>query len=211
MVAQFLVPLVFTVVALIVARTFPNHQNAPQLKLALSRYGPTRVPVAVQPGAGPLASALANKYSSQLSAQLGQLINITGKRREKDMVLAWLFWWVFTDHLSLFSFPSDFTDYILTQAEEEGGSFNERCVLGAAFLGSSRQFAEATAYFNNEGYHTPATALMMVDNALFKLLAGPNASIQTGNYPMPRNLSESARSQLTEWVEGRAGEYLLWN
>lgn len=88
MVAQFLVPLVFTVVALIVARTFPNHQNAPQLKLALSRYGPTRVPVAVQPGAGPLASALANKYSSQLSAQLGQLINITGKRREKDMVLA---------------------------------------------------------------------------------------------------------------------------
>lgn len=93
--------------------------------------------------------------------------------------------------------PSDFTDYILTQAEEEGGAFNERCVVGAAFRGSS-QFAEVTAYFNNQGYHTPATALMMMDNALFKLLAGPNASIQTGNYPMPRNLSEVAHSQLTE-------------
>lgn len=92
--------------------------------------------------------------------------------------------------------PSDFTDYVLTQAEEEGGSFNERCVVGAAFRGS--QYAEATAYFNNEGYHTPATALMMVDNALFKILAGPNASIETGNYPMPRNLSEIAKSQLTE-------------
>lgn len=87
MVAQFLVPLVFTVVALVVARTFPNHQNAPQLKLALSHYGPTRVPVAVQSGAGPLASVLANKYSSQLPAQLGQLINITGKHSEKDTVL----------------------------------------------------------------------------------------------------------------------------
>ncbi|XP_041812515.1 phospholipid-transporting ATPase ABCA3 [Chelmon rostratus] len=175
MVAQFLVPLVFTVVALVVARTFPNHQDAPMLRLALSRYGPTRVPVALQPGLGPLASALANTYSSQLSAQLGQLINIT-----------------------------DFTDYILTQAEEEGGSFNERCVVGAAFRGSNSQYAEATAYFNNEGYHTPATALMMVDNALFKLLAGPNASIQTGNYPMPRNLSETARSQLTEGKTGFA-------
>ncbi|XP_029015057.1 phospholipid-transporting ATPase ABCA3 [Betta splendens] len=168
MVAQFLVPLVFTIVALVVARTFPSDQDAPELKLDLGRYGPTRVPVAVPRGAGSLASALANTYSSQLSAQLGQLINIT-----------------------------DFTDYVLTQAGEEGGSFNERCVVGAAFRGSS-QYAEATAYFNNQGYHTTATALMMVDNALFKLLAGPNASIQTGNYPMPRNLSEIAQSQMTE-------------
>lgn len=84
MVAQFLVPLLFTVVALVVAHTLPDHKNAPQLRLALSRYGPTRVPVALQPGAGPLASALADTYTSQLSAQLGQLINITGKHSEKD-------------------------------------------------------------------------------------------------------------------------------
>uniref|UniRef100_A0A8C9ZMM0 ATP binding cassette subfamily A member 3 n=1 Tax=Sander lucioperca TaxID=283035 RepID=A0A8C9ZMM0_SANLU len=174
MVAQFLVPLVFTILALVVARTIPNHQDAPQLRLALSRYGSTRVPVALQPAVGPLASALANTYSSQLSAQLGQLINIPGKHRERDRDLA----------------------------EEEGGSFNERCVVGAAFRGSSSRFAEATAYFNNEGYHTPATSLMLVDNALFKLLAGPNASIQTGNYPMPRNLSEIARSQLNEGKTG---------
>uniref|UniRef100_A0A671YNB1 ATP binding cassette subfamily A member 3 n=1 Tax=Sparus aurata TaxID=8175 RepID=A0A671YNB1_SPAAU len=157
MVAQFLVPLVFTVVALVVARTLPNHQNAPQLKLDLSRYGPTKVPVALQPEPGPL--------------------------------------YLLTICPLFFCFPSDFTDYILTKAEEEGGSFNERCVVGAAFRGSSSQYAEATAYFNNEGYHTPATALMMVDNALWKLLAGPNASIETSNYPMPRNL---------EWREGFA-------
>uniref|UniRef100_A0A672IPT5 ABC transporter domain-containing protein n=1 Tax=Salarias fasciatus TaxID=181472 RepID=A0A672IPT5_SALFA len=138
MVAQFLVPLVFTVVALVVARTLPDHQNAPQLRLALSRYGHTPALIC------------------------GRFIDL------------------------MFSFLVDFTDYILTQAEEEGGSFNERCVVGAAFRGSSRQYKEATAYFNNEGYHTPATALMMVDNALFKLVAGPNASIETGNYPMPR-------------------------
>ncbi|MEQ2179314.1 hypothetical protein GOODEAATRI_023441 [Goodea atripinnis] len=149
-----------------VANTLPNHQDAPLLRLALSRYGPTRVPVALQPRADLLASSLANTYTSQLLAQLGELRNIT--------------------------------DYVLTNAKAEGGSFNERCVVGAAFLGRTSQYSEATAYFNNQGYHTPATALMMVDNALFKVLAGPNASILTGNYPMPRNLSEAARSQLTE-------------
>jgi len=71
-------------------------------------------------------------------------------------------------------------------------------VVGADFRGIGSKRVQAIAYFNNEGYHTPATALMMVDNALFKHLAGPNASIQTGNYPMPRNLSEAAHSQLME-------------
>lgn len=73
-------------------------------------------------------------------------------------------------------------------------------MVGAAFRGSSSVYTEVTAYFNNQGYHTAATALMMVDNALFRLIAGPNASIQTGNFPMPRNLSEVAQSQLTEYV-----------
>ncbi|CAL8274752.1 unnamed protein product [Lota lota] len=172
MVAQFLVPLVFTVVALVVARSFPSNHAAPALRLALGRYGDTRVPVALESGAAPLSAALAVAYEAQLAAQLGRLVNTT--------------------------------DYILTQAEEEGGAFNERCVVGAAFRGHSNRFAEVTAYFNNEGYHTPATALMMADNALFKLLAGPNASIQTGNYPMPRNLSEVAQGQLTEGQTGFA-------
>lgn len=88
MVAQFLVPLVFTVVALVVARTLPNHQDAPQLRLALSRYGPTKVPVALQPGPGPLASALAYTYSSQLSAQLGHFVNITGKPSKRNWDLS---------------------------------------------------------------------------------------------------------------------------
>uniref|UniRef100_A0A8C2WQI7 ATP binding cassette subfamily A member 3 n=1 Tax=Cyclopterus lumpus TaxID=8103 RepID=A0A8C2WQI7_CYCLU len=180
MVAQFLIPLLFTVLALFVARSFPNHQDAPQLRLALRRYGSTRVPVALPPGAGPLAAALANHPEYLLTIR--PLPPPT---------------------------PSDFTNYILTQAEEEGGSFNERCVVGAAFRGSAGgQLVKATAYFNNEGYHTPATALMMVDNALFKLLAGPNASIQTGNHPMPRNLSEAAHSQL---MEGKTGFIIAIN
>ncbi|XP_067087403.1 phospholipid-transporting ATPase ABCA3 isoform X2 [Osmerus mordax] len=167
MVAQFLVPLVFTVLALAVARSFPGHHSAPMLRLALGRYGPTTVPVALEPGAGQLTAALADAYNLQLSAQQAHLKNIT-----------------------------DFTNYVLTQAEREGGAFNERCVVGAAFRGAA--VTEITAYFNNQGYHTVATALMMADNALFKALAGPNASIQTGNYPMPRNLSESAQGQITE-------------
>uniref|UniRef100_A0A8C1MEL3 ATP binding cassette subfamily A member 3 n=1 Tax=Cyprinus carpio TaxID=7962 RepID=A0A8C1MEL3_CYPCA len=164
MVAQFLVPLVFTVLALVVARTLPGSQITPLLRLALKHYGPTHVPVAVDVNAGPLATALAEIYTAQLPSQ----------------------------------------NYVLYNAVREGGAFNEHCVVGATFRSRSRKNTEVIGYFNNQGYHTPATALMLVDNALYKLLAGPNASIQTGNNPMPRNISETAQSQLSEGQTGFA-------
>uniref|UniRef100_A0A671SF71 ATP-binding cassette sub-family A member 3-like n=1 Tax=Sinocyclocheilus anshuiensis TaxID=1608454 RepID=A0A671SF71_9TELE len=145
MVAQFLVPLIFTVLALVVARALPGSQITPQLRLALKQYGPTHVPVAVD----------------------------------------------VSQHPNLSFFLSDLSEYVLYNAMREGGAFNEHCVVGATFRGRSRKNTEVIGYFNNQGYHTPATALMLVDNALYKLLAGPDASIQTGNYPMPRNMSET--------------------
>lgn len=198
-VAQFLVPLIFTIIALVVARTLPSHENAPQLRLSLSHYGPTRVPVALPVKPGPLAAELADAYTSQLAGQLAQDVNVTGNSHFKYQPRLFCLAKDFLTFCFSLSFSSpDFMNYVLAQAEKEGGSFNERCIVGAAFRGRSSKYAEATAYFNNEGYHTPATALMMVDNALYKLLAGPNASIEMGNYPMPRNPNETAMSKLTE-------------
>uniref|UniRef100_A0A8C1CZX0 ATP-binding cassette, sub-family A (ABC1), member 3b n=1 Tax=Cyprinus carpio carpio TaxID=630221 RepID=A0A8C1CZX0_CYPCA len=176
MVAQFLVPLIFTVLALVVARSLPGSKITPQLRLALKQYGPTHVPVAVDVSAGPLATALAEIYAAQLPSQNAiPATNIT-----------------------------DLSEYVLYNAMREGGAFNEHCVVGATFRGRSRKNTEVIGYFNNQGYHTPATALMLVDNALYKLLAGPDASIQTGNYPLPRNMSETAQSQLSEGQTGFA-------
>lgn len=176
MVAQFLVPLIFTVLALVVARSLPGSHSTPQLRLALKQYGQTHVPVAVDANAGPLASLLAEIYTAQLPSQNAiAATNIT-----------------------------DFSDYVLYNAQREGGAFNEHCVVGAAFKRRFMESIDVIGYFNNQGYHTSATALMLVDNALFKLLAGPNASIQTGNDPMPRNVSETAQSQLSESQTGFA-------
>uniref|UniRef100_A0A8C2Q231 ATP-binding cassette, sub-family A (ABC1), member 3b n=1 Tax=Cyprinus carpio TaxID=7962 RepID=A0A8C2Q231_CYPCA len=181
MVAQFLVPLIFTVLALVVARSLPGSKITPQLRLALKQYGPTHVPVAVDVSAGPLATALAEIYAAQLPSQNA-----------------------IPQHPNLSFFLSDLSEYVLYNAMREGGAFNEHCVVGATFRSRSRKNTEVIGYFNNQGYHTPATALMLVDNALYKLLAGPDASIQTGNYPLPRNMSETAQSQLSEGQTGFA-------
>lgn len=79
MVAQFLVPLIFTAFALVVAQTLPKQHKTPELSLALSRYGPTTVPMALDFNVGPLATALAEAYAAQLAAQSATPVtNLTG-------------------------------------------------------------------------------------------------------------------------------------
>lgn len=81
--AQFLVPLIFTLVALVVAQTLPGQHRTPELPLALSHYGPTTVPMVLDFNAGPLATALAEAYAAQLAAQSATLVtNLTGKSFE---------------------------------------------------------------------------------------------------------------------------------
>lgn len=90
-------------------------------------------------------------------------------------------------------------EYLISRASEEGGAFNEHYIAAASFEGTGNRTL-VTALFNNQAYHSPATALMLADNAILRVLAGPNASITVTNYPQPRNITEKAKDQLMEYV-----------
>lgn len=81
----------------------------------------------------------------------------------------------------------------------EGGGFNERCLVAVSFRDEVERTV-VTALFNNQAYHSPATALAIVDNLLFKLLCGPQASIEVSNYPQPRSALQAAKDQFSEYV-----------
>uniref|UniRef100_A0A8C4LDU7 ATP binding cassette subfamily A member 3 n=1 Tax=Equus asinus asinus TaxID=83772 RepID=A0A8C4LDU7_EQUAS len=88
-----------------------------------------------------------------------------------------------------------------TQASVEGGGFNERCLVAASFRDVGERTV-VTAMFNNQAYHSPATALAVMDNLLFKLLCGPQASIVVSNYPQPRSALQAAKDQFNEGRKG---------
>ncbi|XP_030067809.1 phospholipid-transporting ATPase ABCA3 [Microcaecilia unicolor] len=175
MVAQFLVPLIFTAFALIVAKTFPGPQDSPALRLSLEPYGHTVVPYSLMPNTSLLAQRLAQYYVDSLASQKGTEQEVLG----------------------------DLENYLIMQASEEGGAFNEHCVVAASFEEMQNKTI-ITALFNNQAFHSSATALMLADNALFKLVAGPNASISATNYPQPRNMKEMAKDQLLKGETGFA-------
>uniref|UniRef100_A0A8C3SVY6 ATP binding cassette subfamily A member 3 n=1 Tax=Chelydra serpentina TaxID=8475 RepID=A0A8C3SVY6_CHESE len=163
--AQFLVPLIFTTLALIVAKTFPGPRDSALLRLTLDPYGKTVVPFSVSE-ASRISPRLAEQYAVLLDAQGQEPLEVLG----------------------------DLEEYLISRAVEEGGTFNERYIAAASFE-EVKNRTVVTALFNNQAYHASATALTLADNALFRLLAGPNASITVTNYPQPRNITETAKDQ----------------
>ncbi|XP_070811047.1 phospholipid-transporting ATPase ABCA3 [Pituophis catenifer annectens] len=172
--AQFLVPLIFTAFALIAAKTFPGPQDSPLLKLTLKPYGQTTVPFSVSQGSS-LGERLAAQYKDVVGAQRQEPLEVVGNLEE----------------------------YLISRASEEAGAFNEYHIAAASFQETSDKI-NITALFNNQAFHSPATALLLVDNALLRLIVGPNASIAVANYPQPRNMTETAKDQLMESQTGFA-------
>ncbi|XP_075928260.1 phospholipid-transporting ATPase ABCA3 isoform X2 [Petromyzon marinus] len=193
MVAQFLVPLIFTTVALVVARTLPGPRDSPSLDLSLARYGAhVSVPYALAPGAGPEAASVALEYRRQIE----EMRTATAVFVNDDA-----------------KYPGgDILDYLVDNAKAEGGSFNTHCVVGAAVAGGGGNGSGSvmvTALFNGQGFHTPATALLLVDNALLRHAVGANHSISVRNYPLPRNITERAMDQFHEGQTGFAVAFNL--
>lgn len=76
--AQFLVPLIFTAFALIVAKTFPGPRDSSLLRLTLEPYGQTIVPFCVSAASG-LSQRLAEQYVELLDAQHQSPLEVLGE------------------------------------------------------------------------------------------------------------------------------------
>uniref|UniRef100_A0A8C9DCA9 ABC transporter domain-containing protein n=1 Tax=Panthera leo TaxID=9689 RepID=A0A8C9DCA9_PANLE len=123
------------------------------LELTLSTYGRTVVPFYISP-------------NSRLGPRLSQHFT--------DMLVA-------EEQIPLETLSS-VEDLLLDKAEEEPESFDFKYVVAASFEDQGNH-TTVTALFNNQAYHSPAVALALVDNFLFKLLSGAAASITAKSFP----------------------------
>ncbi|XP_004627914.1 ATP-binding cassette sub-family A member 3 [Octodon degus] len=170
--AQILVPLTCITLALLAINYSSEIFDDPMLRLSLSEYGRTIVPFSV-PGTSPL--------DQQLSEHLRDMLQAAGQEPREVL--------------------GDLEEFLVFRASVEGGGFNERFLVAVSFKDEVKKTV-VTALFNNQAYHSPATALAIVDNLLFKLLCGPQASIEVSNYPQPRSTLQAAKDQFSEGRKG---------
>uniref|UniRef100_A0A8C7BVD0 ABC transporter domain-containing protein n=1 Tax=Neovison vison TaxID=452646 RepID=A0A8C7BVD0_NEOVI len=131
------------------------------LELTLKTYGRTTVPFYISPNSR-LGPRLSEYFTNMLEA-------------EEQLPLETL---------------GSVEDFLLQKEEEEPEVFDDKYVVAASFEDSGNH-TTVTALFNNQAYHSPAVALALVDNVLFKLLSGARASITAVNHPQPRMALEA--------------------
>ncbi|XP_066238945.1 phospholipid-transporting ATPase ABCA3 [Saccopteryx leptura] len=170
--AQVLVPVMCITLALLAINYSSEIFDDPILKLTLGEYGRTVVPFSV-PGTSRLDQQLSEHLKDMLQAESQEPREVLG----------------------------DLEEFLIFRASVEGGGFNERCLVAASFRDVGERTV-VTALFNNQAYHSPATALALVDNLLFKMLCGPQASITVSNYPQPRSTLQAAKDQFNEGRKG---------
>ncbi|XP_062956081.1 phospholipid-transporting ATPase ABCA3 [Cynocephalus volans] len=170
--AQVLVPLTCLTLALLAINYSSEILDDPILKLTLGEYGRTIVPFSV-PGT--------SRLDQQLSEHLKDMLQAEGQEPREVL--------------------GDLEEFLIFRASVEGGGFNERCLVATSFRDVGERTV-VTALFNNQAYHSAATALAIVDNLLLKLLCGPQASIVVSNYPQPRSTLQAAKDQFSEGRKG---------
>ncbi|XP_007937732.1 phospholipid-transporting ATPase ABCA3 [Orycteropus afer afer] len=170
--AQVLVPLTCLTLALLAINYSSELLDDPSLELTLGAYGRTVVPYSA-PGT--------SRLDQQLSEHLRDVLQAGGQEPREVL--------------------GDLEEFLIFRASVEGAGFNERCLVATSFRAVGAHMV-VTALFNNQAYHSPATALALVDNLLFRLLCGPRASISVSNHPQPRSALQAAKDQFSEGRKG---------
>lgn len=126
-----------------------------------------------------------------------------GEAHDECSVWHWAWCGVFSAVLSVqraFGFlPGSVENFLLKKAKEAPEDFDKLYVVAASFE-DVNDHTTVKALFNNQAYHSPSLALALVDNVLFKLLSGANASITTTNYPQPQTAMELSETILYQCV-----------
>ncbi|XP_047390364.1 ATP-binding cassette sub-family A member 17-like isoform X3 [Sciurus carolinensis] len=175
---QILVPLVIILLSLTFFNFKMQTMGSVPLQLTLNTYGQTIVPFFVSQNFR-LDPQLSDHFADMLVAQ-GQIP---------------------------LEVPGPVEEFLLKKAEEEPEGFDRLYVVAASFEDTD-DHTIVRGLFNNQAYHSPALALTLVDNYLFKLLSGSRASITVSNHPQPQTAMELSENVL---YQGPKGHYLVIN
>ncbi|CAG5129798.1 unnamed protein product [Candidula unifasciata] len=165
-ITQLVIPLFFTVMGIVVLKTLPSVKDSPPLLLTVDDFGGNYIPFA----ASPLEpSKMAEQYAHQFQhVSAAHVVNV--------------------NHEPGFENDTDPARYLATKGMESIGVYNLKYMVAAGFNSSAQEHSpKATAYYNNQAYHSIAISLGALFNGLLQYFSNSSEySFETINHPLPR-------------------------
>lgn len=186
-ICQLLIPLAFTIIALVVIKTMPEGDNQPSLRLDMSKFLSPVVAFGVGRGSTKDVD-LANAYAETLNSISSlQLVNVSQLSKYDNA-----------------SSPVD--QYIIDFGTSNLAKYNRHFMIALDFFTSaatSFDGVRATAYFSNQAYHASAVSLNAIDNAVYRqAMRNSSANIVTANHPMPERAVDTMKHPISISLDG---------
>lgn len=186
-VAQLVVPLFFTIGALIVLETFPGPKDSPALNLTMGSLGDNVVVYSLESNWSRVANKFGEFYGEQFNTD-----------RDTNIILV--------NNETGFMNDADIAKYLLKEGHDDIGAYNLKYLIGADVVPLDRM-AETklnlTAYFNNQAFHTPAISVSMIANALLQYITNDTSQhLQVTNHPLPRTIYDKVNDEINKQTTG---------
>lgn len=175
---QFLVPVIFAIVACVIMVTLPGTPDLPPLYLNLSQFTKPVVPYDINKTSVGYEeiTKLSNCYAQSISNS-GSLVYLNNR----------------TDY-------STMDDFLVDVAKKGRDQYNRNYLIGATVEANPGSSPNATliGWFNNAAYHTIAISLSYVTNSLMQCFGQTQYRIQTINHPLPWTLNAKVNQDISD-------------
>jgi ATP-binding cassette subfamily A (ABC1) protein 3 len=189
-ITQLLLPITFTLVGLILAKTQPGPGDSPPRVLTSSQFKDNYALLhetddsSFSEPVGCHAGNLSNAYFDQFIGSRTTPVNVSG--------------------------DANMTDYVRKQGKSVGFSFNNDYLIAGSFETDSDGNTKATAWFNNQAFHAIEVALTSIDNAIMSCYSNGRYTINVTNYPLPRTIQQISDDLNTESIGFNVASTLLF-
>lgn len=167
-ISQIVVPLLFTIIALIVVKTFPTQDDYPSLLLSPEKYGKNTIPFSD----GPKEAGIAISYQDKSLNKDIDFVNI--------------------NNITKFKNSPNITKFLGDISIKDRGDYNEHYMISADIGATSPD--HYIAYFNGQSFHSSAISLAMMLSSFLRHFHQSTSEISFVNHPLPVTQSEAASS-----------------
>lgn len=174
-IVQLLLPIIFTIIALVVDKTSKIFAEDPPLTLDMSHFRLNYV-------------QYASDSPSEKSDELEFLFNETLKGTRSV-----------TSKVNLSEYGESMISYFAGLGKEVGVSvYNRKYIMGTTFDADNSLFMKLTGFFNGQLFHSVAISLTHILNTLLKFHTDPLSSIELINHPLPEMYDNNVKKTLTD-------------
>lgn len=184
-VTQLAVPLIFTIAALIVIKTLPGPHDNPALNMTIDKFGDNIV-----------VESIDRTISSQMAEDIRKIYEKQFEEHKQTRLTS-------VNNHTHFERDGDMIKFLLMEGRDEIGTYNLKYMIGAYFQPVNFSFIDATAYFNDQAFHSPAIAMQALVNSVLRYITNNTySSVNVINHPLPRTEHEKVIDEMTEETTG---------